>query len=192
MWLLNIYSSFSGSFSFTCTVGQLGINGKLFSLLVIFYLNASWKLSSMLHQHFSRKPIPVVNHLHSKDFFFLICGLSLSWYSFVLFPHMWPSVPRSRTWYLSLLSPVRELQQAMRSSFSFSSLDWTAQVSSASPHRTCLPALLPDFTALLWMLSKTLTSFLYCKALNCAQYLRQGCTNAKYRRRITSLPDGYI
>ena len=44
-----------------------------------------------------------------------------------------------------------------------------------------------SFVALLWMLSSTLTSFLYCGAKNCTQYSRVGCTNPSYSRGITSL-----
>lgn len=39
------------------------------------------------------------------------------------------------------------------------------------------------FAALLWMLSRSLTSILCCEAHNCTEYSRWGCANAKYTER---------
>jgi len=48
------------------------------------------------------------------------------------------------------------------------------------------PSPVTSFVALVWMLSSTLTSFLYCGAQNCTKYSRWGRTNTKYSRRIAS------
>ena len=58
------------------------------------------------------------------------------------------------------------------------------QVSSAWD----MPSILAtSFVALLWMLSSTSISCLYCGAQNCNEYSKQVHTNAKYSRRITIL-----
>lgn len=129
--------------------------------------------------HRSRKCAPVFQCPHGKD---VIPNAQPDPAVATLF-HSHPAISgQVRAWHFILL-PVRVLQGVMRL-FSVSIPDWTAQVSSTSPHRTCSPALL---AALLFSCGcfHIVMSFLYCET--CTQCSRWSCNNAKYSGRITSL-----
>lgn len=129
--------------------------------------------------HRSRKCAPVFQCPHGKD---VIPNAQPDPAVATLF-HSHPAISgQVRAWHFILL-PVRVLQGVMRL-FSVSIPDWTAQVSSTSPHRTCSPALL---AALLFSCGcfHIVMSFLYCET--CTQCSRWSCSNAKYSGRITFL-----
>lgn len=76
-------------------------------------------------------------------------SLNLLWCSFVPFPCILLLIPRSRARQLPFHFPPQEAAERwghLRASFS---PDQTTQISSASPHRTCLPALVPVLVPLL-------------------------------------------
>jgi len=92
-----------------------------------------------------------------------------------------PSVPRSRAQHFSLHPLLRSCWKQW--GHLFSRPDNPGALSSSS--QECLQPC-HSFGALIWMLSRILTSLLYCGAQNSAWYSRWGLTNAKCSGRITS------
>jgi len=107
---------------------------------------------------------------------FLTSSLGLPFHSFMLFPHpaissleQSPAPPSA--------SPPRGAAES-HAVTSWPSQHRTAQVSSASSHRTCLPALLPDV-----LLSSG--CFLFCRVQSCMQYWRWGFRHPRSCGRIS-------
>lgn len=123
--------------------------------------------------HVTRKLVPAFDHPHSKEIFPNI----LSAHSLVQFCAI-PTCPivvyqGEETATSFSISPPQGVAKSneVTSQLTFPPA-WTTHVSSLSPHRTCLPALLLAFLSSFQTLTIILTCFLYCEAQNCTQYSR--------------------
>lgn len=110
--------------------------------------------------HLSKQPGLLFNHSHNKDIS-LMSSLNLLFIKFCAVLIL-SSIPRSRAWNLKgkeVTSGTPLLQNGQPNVLSLSSHDM--------PSRP-----ITSFIALLWMLSRTFTSFSYCGAQNSTQYSR--------------------
>ena len=133
----------------------------------------SWTLAGRCHGHWPYQPVLVLNHPLLKNLF-LISRLNL--------PSLFPMVSVTGHWReeISSAAPLSSWGAVVHHEFFFQSsvsgqnkprdLSWFLYVFP--------PRSFTIFLALLYTLSESLMSFLYCGAQNCTQYSRWGHTSA--------------
>lgn len=130
--------------------------------------------------HLLGKPVPALTTLRVKKCF-PMHSLILPWQCCAILtcPAMGS---RSTARCLSVSPP-----QGIAGSTEITSSNWTAQVPSAPPRRTCLPALLPALLPSLDAfkgLNILFFFFLCCGDRRCTWYSRWGCTNTKCNESV--------
>lgn len=144
--------------------------------------NASRTLKGTEHQSPLQEACSIVWPTFMAKTFFL-CPVWPSTSAALSHSHL-SLVTRSRDWWLPLCFPSSGICREPWGFLSDSSKQGNPSVLSFSQDVASSP--FARFVVRLWMLTRTLSSFLYCGDRNCTQYSRWHTTNTKYSRRINS------
>lgn len=127
----------------------------------------------MRHQHLTKKPVPAFDLPRVEE----------------MFPDVQPDPPLCIPFYRHFPGTEPGSSLCVPCSGAAESSEITSRLGSPgalSPSSQQFLQPCHSFGALLWMLSRTLPSLLYCGTQNCTQHQAWGFTSAKYIGRITT------